>query len=67
MNHFPTKTFDMDGCEHRRSDPDCCGSFGEICLWSDDISPPTECGGIMHYQAVYGGYYYECDKCGRIK
>ena len=55
-----SETFMMDGCEHTIGDPNCCGSFGEACTH-------PKCSGIMHYQPVYGGYYYKCDKCGRIK
>ena len=68
------KTFDMDGCEHIVGDPDCCGCSGEICdvivnqvTLGKNIGAFDICGGIMHYQPVYGGYYYECDKCGRTK
>lgn len=46
--------FTMDGTEHlRESETGCCGSFGKKC----------ECGGFMHYQPVYGGYYYKCEAC----
>ena len=68
------KTFDMDGCEHTVGDPDCCGSFGEICVaavnqvtWGKGVGAFDRCEGILHYQPVYGGYYYKCDKCGRTK
>lgn len=45
--------FLMDGMEHY-PDPGCCGAFGKEC----------SCGGNLHYQPVYGGFYYKCDKCG---
>ena len=64
LNHYFAKTFMMDSCEHRRGDPDCCSNFAKVCIktTNDEV-----CNGIMHYQPVYGGYYYECDKCGRTK
>ncbi|HEC64060.1 MAG TPA: hypothetical protein ENI23_02060 [bacterium] len=64
-NHYFAEIFMMDGCKHRRGDPDCCGR-GEICnelTYNSNIT----CSGIMHYQPVYGGFYYECDRCGRTK
>ena len=66
MNHYFAEIFMMDGCEHRKGDPDCCGSGGDIC---DALTKNSkiEWGGIMHYQAFYGGFYYECDRCGRTK
>ncbi len=33
----------------------CCHTFGKKC----------KCGGWMHYQAVYNGEYYKCEKCLR--
>jgi len=60
--YYFAETFDMDSCEHRRGDPDCCSH--EVC---DNITDDVMCKGFMHYQPVYGGYYYECDKCGRTK
>lgn len=48
------KAFDMDGEEHTpHKETGCCSAFGK----------PCECGGWYHYQPVYGGYYYECEKC----
>ena len=48
------ETFIMDGSEHTtNSITGCCDSFGKQCV----------CGGFMHYQPVYGGYYYECERC----
>ena len=70
MNYYFAKTLMMDGCEHRVGDPNCCGSHGEICTEAAlafQSNLATECGGILHYQPVYGGYYYECDRCGRTK
>lgn len=50
----PTFLFFMDGSAHHKEEiTDCCGSFGKTC----------SCGGFMHYQPVYGGYYYKCEKC----
>jgi len=46
--------FTMDGSEHTANDTTgCCDLFGRKC----------KCGGFMHHQPVYGGYYYECEKC----
>lgn len=42
--------FLMDGTEHTTG---CCDAFGK----------PCKCGGWMHYQPVYGGYFYECERC----
>ena len=48
----------MDGSEHfKNSETGCCESFGKECL---------HCGGFMHYQPVYGGYYYQCEDCKKI-
>ena len=66
-------TFDMDGIEHRAGDPDCCmGS--EMCnavindvSFGKNIGAYDRCEGKLHYQPVYGGYYYQCEKCGRTK
>ena len=52
-------TFEMDGSAHRVGDPSCCTplvSRFEKC---------GHCGGRMHFQAVYGGYYHECEDCHR--
>lgn len=49
-------TFDMDGMSHKVGDPDCCMPWPQ---WSTC----RHCGGRMHFQAVYGGYYHECEKC----
>ena len=74
MKHLFAETFLMDSWEHKIGDPDCCGSHGEICLaktnqvtFGKDMGAFDICKGILHYQPVYGGYYYECDKCGRTK
>lgn len=48
--------FLMDGSEHTKGDRDCCGHFGKEC----------KCGGILHYQPVYGGFFYKCDNCARV-
>lgn len=45
--------FEMDGMEHIVGDKKCCGQWARKC----------DCGGIVHYQPVWGGYYYECDLC----
>lgn len=46
--------FMMDGSLHfEQEKTNCCGNFGKTC----------ECGGYMHYQPVYGGFYYKCEKC----
>jgi hypothetical protein len=48
------KSFTMDGSEHESyEETGCCSGFGKRCT----------CGGWMHYQPVYGGYYYECEVC----
>jgi len=47
--------FKMDGCTHSDQElTNCCGNFVKICPY---------CNGWMHYQPVYGGFYYECEKC----
>lgn len=44
----------MDEMEHTKEETTrCCGSFGKIC----------KCGGFMHYQPLYDGYFYQCEKC----
>jgi hypothetical protein len=46
--------FIMDEMEHTtNSITGCCDVHGKQCI----------CGGFMHYQPTYGGYYYECEKC----
>lgn len=47
--------FFMDDEEHIVSNNDCCSNFGKKC----------KCGGIMHFQPVYGGIFYRCDRCGK--
>lgn len=51
-----TRTFLMDGTEHEAPNKltGCCNAFGKKC---------GKCGGFMHYQAVRGGYFYECEDC----
>lgn len=44
--------FFMDGQPHAKG---CCDRVGKKC----------ECGGWMHYQPVYGGYFYKCEKCSK--
>lgn len=52
----PPPIFLMDGEEHYLNAlSGCCNVFGKQC----------SCGGFMHYQPVYGGYYYKCEKCLR--
>ena len=74
--HYFAKTFMMDSCEHKVGDPDCCSLFGKPCNIITNVAvfgglgtvgAYDRCDGILHYQPVYGGYYYECDKCGRTK
>jgi len=44
----------MDEMKYTTNRPTgCCDAFGKQC----------ECGGFMHYQSRYGGYYYECENC----
>lgn len=51
----PFDPFTMDGSEHEdNATTGCCDGFGKTC---------PKCGGFMHYQPVYGGYYYECEQC----
>lgn len=49
-------TFEMDGSTHEAPtrNTGCCDSVGKQC---------TKCGSWMHYQPVYGGYFYQCEKC----
>ena len=50
--------FEMDGIEHTvGDDSQCCSPFALKC----------DCGGILHYQPVWGGQYYECDLCHKDK
>ena len=51
-------SFEMDGMVHYvgNEGEDCCEGFGKIC-------PAPACGGYMHYQPVWGGYFYECERC----
>jgi len=44
--------FDIDGSEHIAGDPQCCDT--RRCV----------CGGIIHWQPVYGGIANVCDQCG---
>jgi hypothetical protein len=53
------ETFNMDGTEHDIG-PDCWCSIGS----EDKVH--TKCGGYWHYQGVYAGYYYKCDKCHTV-
>jgi hypothetical protein len=46
-----TQTFVMDCSEHIVGDPDCCSCFGARC----------SCGHLIHFEAIYGGQYYECE------
>lgn len=56
MSKSEHHVFYMDGSEHEiNSETGCCDRFGKTC----------ECGGFMHYQPIYGGYYYKCEKCGK--
>lgn len=50
----PNFVFHMDGSAHYKNKvTGCCDIFGKTC----------SCGGFMHYQPVYGGYYYQCEEC----
>lgn len=53
MTDDKSKPFLMDGTKHYPG-KECCGSFSQPC---------PRCGGIGHYQPVYGGVLYECEKC----
>lgn len=55
INRDKELVFFMDGEEHIVGDNDCCLSFRKRC----------KCGGIMHFQPVYGGIFYRCDRCGK--
>ena len=46
------KTFDMDGTEHIIPHSKCHCREARKC---------PQCFEPMHYQPVYGGYYYQCD------
>lgn len=54
-NYSYDDIFMMDGDEHYVGNPDACScsAFGKTC----------GCGGFMHYQPTYGGFYYQCEKC----
>ncbi len=43
----------MDGEEHLVEDPSCCDEG------------KCKCGGLIHFQPVYGGQFRRCDKCGK--
>ena len=46
----------MDETEHTDyKTTGCCKQFGKKCV----------CGGWMHYQPIYGGYFYECEVCNK--
>jgi len=49
-----SEVFMMDGTEH---------NVGKDCWCDPDENRKCGCGGLRHYQAVYGGYYYQCDLC----
>lgn len=50
--------FNMDGSIHTLvKETGCCQNEGKLC----------ECGGWMHYQPVYGGYFYECEVCHKTE
>jgi hypothetical protein len=51
------RSFDMDGSEHREGDERCCHGEGRH----------EGCGGLWHFQAVYGGQFHECDRCHETK
>ena len=47
---------DMDGTRHTDHETTgCCNASGKKC----------GCGGWMHFQGVYGGCFYQCEKCKR--
>jgi len=50
-------TFEMDGSKHHSPNriTNCCGRNAD--------RPCRKCGGFMHFQGVWGGYYYECEDC----
>lgn len=45
------RVFELDGAWHEVGDEDCC--VGDTC----------RCGGVVHYQPTYGGYFEGCDRC----
>lgn len=54
----PTVVLIMDGEEHTaNNETECCTLMGRACIYG--------CGGWMHYQPVYGGQFYQCEKCKR--
>lgn len=53
-------TFDMDGMEHVRGDLACCS----VDIEGGDSRRCSECGGRMHWQSCYGGYFHKCEDCG---
>ena len=54
MSEEPKVIFTIDGSEHySHEETGCCSQFGKRC----------ECGGWMHYQPIYAGYIYKCEKC----
>jgi hypothetical protein len=52
----PEFVFEMDGSPHFLKESGCC------CTTE---TKKCECGGSMHYQPVWGGYYRKCEVCGK--
>ena len=48
------ETFNMDETEH---------IVGKDCHCGPESYPKCSCGGLKHFQGVYGGFYYECEDC----
>jgi hypothetical protein len=50
---------EMDGMEHDCPThiTGCCKQFGKPCCATEG------CHGWMHYEPIYGGYYYQCEVC----
>ncbi len=52
----PDFVFHLDGSAHYKyKETGCCSPHGKTCT----------CGGYMHYQPVYGGYFYQCETCNK--
>jgi hypothetical protein len=52
------KIFKIDGSDHEVGG-DCC----QFWFGQNEDRQHKGCGGFWHYQPVYNGYVYQCDKC----
>ncbi|MHC4216129.1 MAG: hypothetical protein ACYSWP_22475, partial [Planctomycetota bacterium] len=65
------KRINMDGSLHGPEDlpyhEDVCCEIDEPIKSTSKTQmycgAPCKCGGIIHWQPIYGGYYFQCDGC----